>query len=469
MNKDNAINKTAEKRVKRSGQKKNRFKTYLLLLVIAGVIGLIISFIKFFGTEKVKRNSSISIEFTYDGAAQNKTPSGEQFSISGLTSDEVLEKALAAVELSDKYTAEDIRNSITISGQYPSDVIDQIKDFDSLYDFSDSRSVSLNNYYPTVYSVKLYDDFDSSISDSKMNKLLNAIAEQYKVYFINKYTYSYDTSDYNRIHSISNYDYSQRVKILKNRMSMLEKYAGEMYALNTNFKSNGLSFNDLLLKSRSLRNDSLDNVEAVVMTDVLTVSALRLRNQYEYEIKLLENEKKYKAANIEDINSLINIYEMDADLYVAGNESMVKVESNSQKTYESLMQEKDTLSERIVQIDAEINKFNSYLDDLKNASVNAAAEGKTISDRIDVINTKLTEIEDTFRNMLTEYNATIIDTDSVLLNSVRNNGASLFSGSFILNFIKCAGPLCIVVIIVCALHAAWLERKKFLKEKQVNA
>jgi hypothetical protein len=469
MNKDNAINKTADKRVKRSGQKKNRFKTYLLLLVIAGVIGLIISFIKFFGTEKVKRNSSISIEFTYDGAAQNKTPSGEQFSISGLTSDEVLEKALAAVELSDKYTAEDIRNSITISGQYPSDVIDQIKDFDSLYDFSDSRSVSLNNYYPTVYSVKLYDDFDSSISDSKMNKLLNAIAEQYKEYFINKYTYSYDTSDYNRIHSISNYDYSQRVKILKNRMSMLEKYAGEMYALNTNFKSNGLSFNDLLLKSRSLRNDSLDNVEAVVMTDVLTVSALRLRNQYEYEIKLLENEKKYKAANIEDINSLINIYEMDADLYVAGNESMVKVESNSQKTYESLMQEKDTLSERIVQIDAEINKFNSYLDDLKNASVNAAAEGKTISDRIDVINTKLTEIEDTFRNMLTEYNATIIDTDSVLLNSVRNNGASLFSGSFILNFIKCAGPLCIVVIIVCALHAAWLERKKFLKEKQVNA
>lgn len=469
MNKDNAINKTADKRVKRSGQKKNRFKTYLLLLVIAGVIGLIISFIKFFGTEKVKRNSSISIEFTYDGAAQNKTPSGEQFSISGLTSDEVLEKALAAVELSDKYTAEDIRNSITISGQYPSDVIDQIKDFDSLYDFSDSRSVSLNNYYPTVYSVKLYDDFDSSISDSKMNKLLNAIAEQYKEYFINKYTYSYDTSDYNRIHSISNYDYSQRVKILKSRMSMLEKYAGEMYALNTNFKSNGLSFNDLLLKSRSLRNDSLDNVEAVVMTDVLTVSALRLRNQYEYEIKLLENEKKYKAANIEDINSLINIYEMDADMYVAGNESMVKVESNSQKTYESLMQEKNTLSERIVQIDAEINKFNSYLDDLKNASVNAAAEGKTISDRIDVINTKLTEIEDTFRNMLTEYNATIIDTDSVLLNSVRNNGASLFSGSFILNFIKCAGPLCIVVIIVCALHAAWLERKKFLKEKQVNA
>ena len=241
-------------------QTKSNIKKYILLVVAVGIIGIIIAAVKYFGKDKIKRNSSISIEFTYDGAAQNLTPSGEQFSISGLTDDKIIAEALEIEGLSDKYTTDAIRNSMTVSGQYPSDVINQIKDYDSLYDFSESRMVTLNDYYPTIYSIKLYDDFDANISDSAMNKLLNTIVECYKKYFINKYIYAYDATGFESLMELDKYDFSQRVKVLNYRMNLIEKYAGEMYSLNTNFKSKGMSFNDLLLKSRTLKNDSLSNV-----------------------------------------------------------------------------------------------------------------------------------------------------------------------------------------------------------------
>ena len=450
----------------RNKQAKTYFKKYLLLLIAVGIIGIIIAAVKYFGKDKMKRNSSISIEFTYDGAAQNLTPSGEQFSISGITDEKIIAEALAAEGLSDKYTVDSIISSMTVNGQYPSDVINQIKDYDSLYDFSESRMVTLNDYYPTIYAIKLYDDFDPNISDSAMNKLLSSIVECYKKYFINKYIYAFDDASFDALMVLDNYDYSQRVKVLNYRMSLIEKYAGEMYALNTNFKSKGMSFNDLLLKCKTLRTDSLGNIEATVMTDVLTTSKERLKNQYEYEIKLLENEKTYKTAGLEDLNALINSYEMDADLYIGGNESMVKVESHSQKTYEELVDRKREISERLVKIDSEIEKYQLYLSDLSKTSYAGSLQSKanTIAEKLKTVSNKLGEIEETFKEMMTAYNRTIIDEDSVIIDSARNYSAKLLSSGFILTAIKCAGPLCILVLIGCALHAAWIERKKFLAE-----
>ncbi len=448
-------------------QTKSNIKKYILLVVAVGIIGIIIAAVKYFGKDKIKRNSAISIEFTYDGAAQNLTPSGEQFSISGLTDDKIIAEALSIEGLSDKYTTDAIRNSMTVSGQYPSDVINQIKDYDSLYDFSESRIVTLNDYYPTVYSITLYDDFDANILDSAMNKLLSTIVECYKKYFINNYIYAYDSTGFENLMELDKYDLSQRVKVLNYRMNMIEKYAGEMYELNTNFKSKGMSFNDLLLKSRTLRNDSLSNVEATVMTDVLTNSAERLKNQYEYEIKLLENEKTYKISALEDIVALIDKYEMDADLYIAANESMVKVDSNSQKTYEELTDKKREISERLVNIDSDIEKYWSYLEDLNKASYNpytSKSKNEEISNKLIKIDEKLKDIETIFIEMMEAYNRTIIDEDSVAISTARTYSATIFSASFVAMIVRSAGPLCIIMFLACAFHAAWNERKKYLEK-----
>ena len=77
----------AVKPAKKRSAAARRYLTYLGLIVIVGVIGIIIALFKYFGTDKIKRNASVTIQFTYDGAAKNLTPTGEKFSINGVTSE----------------------------------------------------------------------------------------------------------------------------------------------------------------------------------------------------------------------------------------------------------------------------------------------------------------------------------------------------------------------------------------------
>lgn len=471
-NKDKKTADMAVKKTNASSTKKNqnpsfkRYRIYITAIIIAGIIGFIIALIKFYGPEKIQRNASIAIEFTYDGASKNLTPSGEQFSIDDIYKDRVLNAALEEAGLADRYTPDDIKNSLVINGSYPSDVIEQIKEYDSLYNFSESRSVSIDNYYPTIYGISLYDDFDSSISDDALNNLVKAIANQYKIFFRNEYIYAYDESSEDELLIVSKYDYTQRVKILKQRLRFLEDYSKEMFELDTSFRIDGKSFNDIMLKCREIENDSLSKAEASIMMDVLTTSSSRLKNQYEYEIKLLENEKTYKTVNLEEINSLIESYETDSILYITAGDSMVKVDSNSKETYETLTDTKRELSDRLVVIDSEITKYTEYLNDLKKSIYSSSSKGKQIAEELKVIEGLVNEQRDVFKSMTEAYNAKIISEDAVLVENNRLNVAKLLSGNFIKMAVKCAAPICIVVMILCCLHAAVIENRKFKKEQK---
>lgn len=453
------VSSSSERPVK----KNKRFALYLFLLFLAGIIGFVIALIKFFGPEKTRRNTSLTIEFTYEGAAQNLTPSGEKFSINDIMDDDIIAEALSSLNMSEKYTVQSIKDSLDINGQYPGDVIKQIKDFDSLYDFSESRLITLSDYYPTIYKLKLYDDFDPNVSDSHMKKIVKAIADTYKKYFINRYRYTFNVESLDRMLLLDNYDFSQRVKALKYRMNQLEKYAGEIYKLNTNFRHNGMTFKDLQLKCKALRNDSLSNVEATVMIEVLSISAVRLKNQYQYEIKLLENEKKYKTASLEDINSLIEIYQTDGILYIPSGNDVITVDSNSKQTYEKLIDKKKSIQARMVVIDSDIDRYRGYISDMNTAAYMTSSKSAAVTEKINEIDGKLDEIENIFREMLAYYNNTIIEENSIVLEAVKVNGSKLLSSSFILMFIKCAGPLCLIMLIICLLHAALFEIRRYRK------
>lgn len=457
--------KTTKPANKRSAAAK-RYLRYLSLIVIAGIIGVIIALVKYFGPDKIKRNSSVTIQFTYDGAAKNQTPTGEKFSIDGIKSDQVLNDAIASVGLASKYTADALRSSIVVKGQYPADVIDKIKDFNSLYNFGESRDVSINNYYPTTYSIVLYDDFDPSVSSSDMEKLIKAIGETYRNYFINNYIYSYNPEKIQEMLVLDNYDFAYRIRIIKLHLQEIKNYASEMYEKDKAFRSGSQSFNDIVIKCRNLENDAIGNIEAAVMTDVLSVSAARLRNQYEYEIKILENEKAHKNANLEELDGLINSYELDGIMYLGSGDAMVKVERNSKETYEKLVDMKKELTERIVEIDSEIEKYKSFITDMDAASLSTEAKKTLISGQIQNAYDKTVEIEKLFSDMVADYNATLVAEESVDVKENRFVSGKIFSTGFIAMAVKCAAPLCIVVMIICSFHAFLVERKKYAKRNQ---
>lgn len=441
-----------------------RLLKYLLCLIAAGVLGLIIAGIQYFGTDNIQRSSSVVLEFTYDGASKNLTPAGKKFSIDSITGDTVLEAALANAGLSDKYTVEAIRKSIVVSGSYPADVIARIKSYSSLYDFSSSREVSLNDYYPTIYSLVLYDDFDPNASADTMNKLVKAIAESYKTYFLSEYVYAFDMSSFNSIIITDNYDYSQRIKILRHRLDLIEKYSAEMYANNTAFKYNGLSFNDINLAGTDIERDMLSKLEAMVMINAYTVSSSRLRNQYEYEIRLLENELEFKKSNLEDLNRLIESYQIDDEMYIGSGDSLVTIESNSTETYETLIDEKREITERIVEINSLISEYKLNISDLDNAQVNPSSNKSDAESQFVSIINNINRLEESFKELQKAYNDSVVSNDSILIESVRFNSAKLLSSGFIVKVIKCAGPFCVIVLVICCLHAAVFEIRKFRKE-----
>ena len=165
---------------KRSGKRFPRLLAYLIAVVIAGLIGLAIAGVKYFKTERTERNAAMSLEFLYDGAAQHRTPDGGDFSIDEIKDEEILNQALEVCGMRERYSAEDISASIQVRGSYPRDILRKIKSYHSLFDFSESRGIVVKEYFPTAYTLRLYDDFDVSISDADLSKLCEAIAQVYR-------------------------------------------------------------------------------------------------------------------------------------------------------------------------------------------------------------------------------------------------------------------------------------------------
>ena len=78
------------------------------ILCAALVIGIIVSFVTFFKSQSAD-TISVSLQMSFDGAADGIAPNGYRFDVTELLSDEVLGKALKASSLDSKYTAEELR------------------------------------------------------------------------------------------------------------------------------------------------------------------------------------------------------------------------------------------------------------------------------------------------------------------------------------------------------------------------
>ena len=91
-------------------KKTHWLRNTLIVLIICGLIGTVLAAV-LYHTEDNRTYASARILFSFDGAAEGKAPNGYAFDLSGLASDEVLNKALEASELTGNYTAEQLREN----------------------------------------------------------------------------------------------------------------------------------------------------------------------------------------------------------------------------------------------------------------------------------------------------------------------------------------------------------------------
>jgi len=419
----------------------------LTMLIVSGLIGMIYAVIDFTVLNKNDRFASKSIEFTYEGAANGLTPTGEVFAIDGIENDVIIREVLEKLGYQDKYSIEAVKESILIKASFPSDVIDRIQQYNSLYDYSASRDVQQENYFPTIFTVCLYDGFDKSISKSGLEQMLNTLIDSYRSHFLSENVYVFDKDAFDNIITINDADYRYQIEILKQQITTLKTYSRELYDANIAFKYNGVNFNDLSLKCQAIEDNDLSGLEALIILNSYSKSPSRIRSQFQYQINLWNNELEQKKANLEQIDNLIANYQMDDILYVPVGDSYIRVDSNSTAVYEELTDQKQELTSRITVLNSNIKTYKQYIDDL-NIGTAAGDSTDDLVDKIKAVNNKLTAVKDEFIQMVKAYNDSVITEDNIILGSTDYTSPSLFSFSFIKRIIKCAAPVCLSALLV---------------------
>ena len=329
---------------------KNKYCVVMLSCILIGIIVTLAVFFKDSG-----RVSAVSsILFTFEGAAEGHTPDGEEFDIRMLAEDAILEAALEACNMKEKYTPEQLRSSLYIRGDYPENIAGEILSFESLFDYEASKTFTHDGFHATSYTVALYNDFDKSISKKQLEQLLSAVMTTYGNTFKTQYGKTWN-SDLLGL-DLDDYDYIQQLTILKDQLEQAAGFAEELYQKEPGVITGGESFNDICIRMRNLADNEIPRLQAMVVMGGLSRDAERLLIQYEYEIEDLCIRLKHQSNRLKEVEQLLASYEKNDILYISSGEELTRIDGNSSQTYDALVAEKREVADRITDIRSDISE-----------------------------------------------------------------------------------------------------------------
>ena len=265
-------------------KKTHWLRNTLIVLVACGLIGTILAAI-LFNNEGTRTYASTSVQFSFKGAAKGKAPNGYPFDVSGFQTDEVLEAALEASGLTGKYTAEEIGKNLTVTGVYPEEITERMTKYVSLLDTKADNRAAVTEYYATVYSLTLYNDFDKSIAAGKLSELAENIVTAYRTYFARNYAAGLEKTD--AISNLTGYDYAQTIEAISESTDQQIRYAEEIQELAPDFRVNKKGFDDIAVRYQTLKKD-IDRLSATITLNAVSKDRKRLQQRYEMEIRELK-------------------------------------------------------------------------------------------------------------------------------------------------------------------------------------
>ena len=124
----------------------------LFVFLGAGVISLIASIVDFNGVNPQLSYSSEMIQLNYNGASDGLDPNGDSFDAVNFMTDDVIESALAASNLSgEKYELERVKQYIAIENVVPKNIVKEINSYDSVLTGGATTKISTKDYHPVRY------------------------------------------------------------------------------------------------------------------------------------------------------------------------------------------------------------------------------------------------------------------------------------------------------------------------------
>ena len=457
-------------------RKKHWLKITLITLAACAVAGLILSVILFYANPE-RTSAYSSIQFSFNGAAEGMAPNGYRFDLSGFTSEEVLTAALEDAELSDKYTTDQIRENLLVSGVYPENIVQEMTGYESLLT-GNAGKISVADYHATLYSVTLYNDFDKSISKADLEKLLESIMTEFRTQF--EKTYSYLLAEDSMLEKLGTYDYPQQLELLQSSVSRYEAFATNMAEEHPEFLLNGEGFGDIAIRYETLRTSDLERISGIVTMNALSRDQDRIVSQYENRIKVLQIQLKELEQEAKDTESLISQYNKDDIIYVSTTDALRQVSGRSTQTYDDLINARRKIEENIADLNKELAQTQLKLADIRGEATAEAEETmeneteisapivseedyeaqKTVVEKsISTALNKLRAITESFSSTMMAYSEKEMNDNTLAIAKVKYDSPKLLSGTFAKQLIMATGPVCVLGLLVCIIIMIISQRK----------
>ena len=228
-------------------------------------------------------------------------------------------------------------------------------------------------------------------------------------------------------------------------------YADEIYREHDDFVVDGKSFKDLYLKAQQLIGTDASKINNIIVLNALSKDVERLKDYYTFLLERLNYDKTKYQSDLAAITAQVTAYEIDSTVYVGTGENIIKVESNSVETYNTLLARQISISNTITSIEKQISDYTNILDKLEHPTGGTTPED-TVKSMLTALNKDYGDLQGLFKVMIEEYNKTYVKDVAIEQSGLRYSKSSIFSGSFIARTIKNAAPIMLTVMFGIAIY-----------------
>ena len=396
-------------------------KKYFLPWIIIAVIAFVS--VAGINTIKVIRNKApfrALISFNYDGIEKGLDPAGNTFDINSVKNVQVISDALIENDV-DIEKADAVRNAITFEGVIPSDIIDRITTYQSVYEKAQSGNLSAAQamldvtYYPTQFKVK-FDYGETEIPREKAVQVFNTILNNYRDYFFDQYGYNHSLGQALSAVSYMDYDYSEAVDLFRVNLNSLDDYVRTISRTDSShFRSKetgvageegltGYTFDDISQSIDALKKIDLARISSYVTVNNVTRDKVATIAYYQYNIDELTRQKNAYTERLANLKTAIDSYKKDTVLVMNSLDGTTNQQlTQSSEQYDRLVERYDDVATNLANVKQEINMYTQRRDGLAKGKEGTPEMAAYTEGELKKLNDKFTRLVEITRIASEQY------------------------------------------------------------------
>ena len=266
--------------------------------------------------------AEIIIKYICDTAEDGLTENGQEINPYEINSPLVVKNAVEKLGL-DTSNIESICRDITVTPIVST--AEQEKYASWIEQFSDYENTEEEKKHTVYYSVT----YKTSEGEDYAKRMLSAVISQYRLFYVEKYTYSSDITELSG-EAAMQYDYYDTVDMLREKINSNIEYLSNIYAEGNNYHSphTGYSVLDLAAEYKSLAEQELSVAERMIVESGITKNAWYLRNSLQNKVTDAQYEIDLNNQKAETQKNLMSVYAEKNRQYLWDNNSQNNEDGN---------------------------------------------------------------------------------------------------------------------------------------------